>query len=246
VRAELPGYGFGAAAIERLPDFADIDVGTIVLTPFPNHDPSTISLNSLSAPREAREAYLKAREQMATSKPNLGKAMKDLQKAVRTYPEYASAWQLLGEIHADQKDEPRARESFQKAITADPKYVTPYLSLGNIELRNQRWAELAALAGKIIQLKPDSVEGQYFNAVANYRLGKFEPAEKSARYCEEKKASEQYPSLHLILGDILSQRGDIPAAAGHFRSFLALRPDGQNSQMVRARLQSWTEQGLTR
>ncbi len=162
VRAELPGYGSGSALIKEHSSFIDIDVGTIVLTPFPNVDPGTISLNSLSAPRDAREAYLKAKKALDGKEPDRNKAAKELQKAVSKYTRYAAAWQLLGEVYEGQKDEVQARLSFEKAISADPKYLTPYLSLGNIELRNQRWAELSKLSRAILQLNQDTVEGQYF------------------------------------------------------------------------------------
>jgi len=222
--------------------FGDVDVGTIVLTPVQGG--STVSLNSLSAPEGARKAYFKAEKELHKDTPNDSKALSELEKAVTAYPRFATAWQRIGEIHERQKHEAQAREAFQRAITADPKYLTPHLALGNIELRNQRWADLAKLSGTIVQLNPESVEGQYFHAVSHYRLQDFEAAEKSARFVIDQKEASQYPSVHLILGDILSQRGDILAAATQFRSFLALRPEGQNSQMVRSRLQAWEQQGV--
>jgi len=243
IRAELAGYRVGGAMRSgHQSPFGDVDMGTLVLTPLEGG--STISLNSLSAPEDARKAYIKADKELKKKRPDDSKAFRELQKAVTSYPQYASAWQLIGEIHDRGKNEVEARQAFEMAIKADANYVTPYLSLGNIELRNQRWSDLSRLSGTIIQLDPDSVEGQYFQAVSHYRLQDFEVAEKSARYVIDKKQAEKYPSVHLILGDILSQRGEIVPAAAQFRSFLSLRSEGQNSQMVRSRLQAWEQQGV--
>jgi tetratricopeptide (TPR) repeat protein len=222
----------------------DIDVGNIVLTPFPNADPGVISLNSLSAPRDAREAYLKARKELDKPKPNADKATKELRKAVARYDNYASAWQLLGEIYDRQKDESRARESFEKAISADPKYVTPYISLGNILLRNQSFGDLGKLSKTVLEVNPDNVEAHYFQAVSCYALRDFEEAEKAARYVLDKNRAHEFASVHLILGDILAQRGEIVPAASQLRSFLILRPQGQNAERARDRLRNWEQQGV--
>ena len=56
-----------------------------------------VSQTSLAAPKKARKAFHKARKLIANA--NLDEAERQLSRAVEIYPQYAVAWEQLGEVH---------------------------------------------------------------------------------------------------------------------------------------------------
>ncbi len=59
---------------------------------------ATVSLKTLTAPKEAKQAYEKALKELGKRKINFSKTSKELEKAVKIYPEFAAAWHVLGEV----------------------------------------------------------------------------------------------------------------------------------------------------
>ena len=55
----------------------------------------------MAAPKDAMRAYEKA-QKIKAEKP--AEAEKELNKAVRIYPQFAAAWTLLGDIHRERND----------------------------------------------------------------------------------------------------------------------------------------------
>ena len=131
------------------------------------------SLTALSAPRKAKKAYRKASKELAREGPNHSKAVKELEKAVKRYPEFAEAWDLLGRVRVVSKDQSGAREAFEKAMAAEPNYVNPYLSLARLCLIERRWEEAAQLSGRVLRLIPDNVYAYYCRSLSSFYLGKW-------------------------------------------------------------------------
>ena len=102
LRAILPGYQSTTLLLRVEDEFGPVHAGTMVLTRMGNVEGATISMTSLAAPKEARQAYEKGRKEASQKK--FDDAEKDLNKAVQSYPGYAAAWYLLGEVHRLQKE----------------------------------------------------------------------------------------------------------------------------------------------
>ena len=115
LRASMPGMRSSTIQLGVRGALSDTDVGVIVLNRLDPTDGTTVSLNSLAAPKKARDAYAKAKKELAKEKGNPSKAAKELQKAVKIFPEFASAWELLGEARLALGDEAGAREAFLEA-----------------------------------------------------------------------------------------------------------------------------------
>jgi TolA-binding protein len=237
LRARLAGYRsqFINLAMRRPMD--DPNVGVILLHRIgSNEEGTTVSAVSLAAPKDARKAFDKARDAEKKKKPE--EAMKNYQKAVEVYPKYAAAWYEIGRLNAIQGQTDAAKKSFETAVEADPKYVDPYLQLGLLAARAQNWQALAEVSDRAIKLDPfDYPQAFFFNAVANFNLKKVDVAEKSAREAERLDTRHQYPQAAHLLGVILAQRQDYPAAAEHFRNYLKFAPDASDAPAVRTQLE---------
>src|SRR5260370_33996637 len=113
-----------------------------------NVEGATISMTSLTAPKEARQAYEKGRKEAAQKK--FADAEKNLNKAVQLYPRYAAAWFVLGEVHRQQSEEDEGTKDDSQATACDPQFVRPYFDLAVIAFHEIRWEYVSHLAVKLI------------------------------------------------------------------------------------------------
>ncbi len=204
----------------------------------------TVSLITLAAPGEAKKAYENAGKEFSKGKPNLSKVTKELEKAVEIYPEFAVAWQMLGEVRLAQNDRPAASEAFEQARAADPGYVAPYLSQAMMAMEEEQWMKAAQLSGQALELSPQLIKAHYFNALANISLGRINTAEESALLVLDSNQVQTYPLIYYVLGSVEAQRENFPSAAARYRTFLEVRPNASLAEEVRGALDEWRKQGL--
>src|SRR5689334_16014496 len=180
LRAVLAGYQ-SSVVVLRLTggDTWQYEVGTIFLRRLGNAPGTTISVTSMAAPKDAMRAFEKA-QKIKADKPV--EAEKELNKAVKIYPQFAAAWTLLGDLHREHSDFDTARTDYAQAIAADPQFVNPSYGLAMIAAQEKKWDDVARLTDQVIKLNSVAYPVAYFlNAAANYNLQKFAPAEESAR-----------------------------------------------------------------
>ncbi len=244
VRAVLPGYQSDVVVLQNRSALDNPDIGLVVLRPLGHVKATTVSLTSMKAPKKAKEAYEKAFKAVSQKKPDADKAAKELEKAIEIYPDFAAAWDMLGQVKMQRKDLPGAKEAFQKAMAADADFVSPYLALADIEIQEKKYAEAAVLTGRLLEMNPYVPRGQFLNAVANYQLGKLDVAEDSIRKLQSSNEARNYTISHYVLGAILASKGNLPAAAGEFQLFLQKSPEHQYAVQVRERLAEWQKQGV--
>jgi tetratricopeptide (TPR) repeat protein len=213
-----------------------IEVGTIVLTKMGTVEGPTVSVNAMTVPKEAREAFEKGRK--AGSEKQLDEAATELNKAVAIYPQYAAAWSLLGEIHRLQNQFEPAKAEYAKALAVDPKFVNPYFGLAAIAVMENQWTDAAQLTDELIQLNSLAYPMAYFfNAAANLNLGKLDAAEMSARKFQQVDRAHTRPDIALLLGNILTGKHQYAEAAQLYRDYLALKPDAPNAEALKKEAQ---------
>jgi len=204
----------------------------IVLTRLGGVEGSAISLTSMAAPPEARKAFEKGRK--AGSEKKFDEAIKELNKAVGIYPQYAVAWSLMGEVHRLQNQFDDAKREYRQALAADPKYVAPYFGLAAMAVLEKNWTEAVQLTDQLDALNPYAYPmAHFFNAAANLNLGKLDEAEQSARKFQKLDAAHSRPDIALLLGNILAAKRQYAEAAQLYRGFLAAKPDAPNAGELR-------------
>jgi tetratricopeptide (TPR) repeat protein len=223
LRASLAGYQSTSVPIRMDENFGQLKVGTIVLTRMQNVQGATISMTSLKAPKEARQAYDRGRK--AQSDKKFPEAEKELNKAVQLYPEYAAAWYLLGEIHRAQRQQDQAIKEYTQSTTCDPQYVSPYFGLAVIAIDQKRWQDAQRITDQINHLNSFAYPLAYFyNSAASFNLGQIDVAEQSARKFESIDAGHHTPEIFRLLAMILEAKRDYAGAAQELRSYLAIVP----------------------
>jgi tetratricopeptide (TPR) repeat protein len=236
LRAALPGYHSEVVNLSNRHSLDNPDVGVILLHRMGHADGQLVSATLLAAPKDAKKAYEKGVESLKRNKTE--DAVKNFQKAVEIYPQHAAAWTELGKLQILEKQTDAARESFAAAMKADAKYMPPYMQLSLLEARSQKWQDLADITERLLKLDAyDYPQAYFFNAVANYNMHNFEPAEKSAREAQKLDTAHQFPQIAHVLGLILAERHDMAGAAEQMRAYLNMAPSAPDAGQVRSQLE---------
>jgi Flp pilus assembly protein TadD len=244
LRAVLPGFTSEAVQLGRRSVFDNPNVGTIVLRRIGNVQGTSISFTSLAAPKNAKKAYEKAFNETRKPKPNFKNAVKELDKAVAEYPQYAAAWYLLGRIRASEDNVPGAREAFEKAIEADGKYLNPYAPLVRMALAEGSFGDAKQLSKHVLELNPHLTEVQFYHAVASFELGEIEEAEKSLAMVQSAADGKSYPGVHHLMGTILAKKGQFAPAAAEYREFLKIDAQSPSAAAIQRQLTEWEALGV--
>jgi Tfp pilus assembly protein PilF len=236
LRASLPGFTSTSVPIHMEADMSLVEVGTIVLTRMGGVEGSTISVTSMSVPKNAREAFERGRK--AGNERKFDEALKELNKAVTIFPQYAAAWSLMGEIHRLQNDFAPARKEYEQALATDPRFVSPYFGLAAMAVVENKWADAARLTDQLIQLNAYAYPMAYFfNAAANLNLGNLEAAEQRARKFMQLDTAHARPDIATLLAGILTAKHQYAEAAQLYRDYLAAHPDAPNAEALKAEAQ---------
>jgi Tfp pilus assembly protein PilF len=232
LRASMSGFVSTTVPMRVFGGDTQLQVGTIVLTKMGTADGPTVSVNTMTVPKEARDAFDKARK-LGTEK-KFDEAVADLNKAVAIFPQYAAAWSLMGEIHRLQNQFEPAKTEYAKALAADPKFVSPYFGLAAMAVVENKWTEAAQFTDQLIRLNSTAYPLAYFfNAAANLNLGKLDAAELSARKFQQVDRAHTRPDIALLLANILTGEHQYAEAAQLYRDYLALKPDAPNAQALK-------------
>jgi tetratricopeptide (TPR) repeat protein len=232
LRAQLPGYQSDVVALGRRRALDNPDVGVIILHSMKAPEGGTVSLKTLAAPKDARKAWEKAGKELQKENPNFSKASKELEKAIEIYPEFATAWYMLGEVRLVQNK------------TTDPEYANPYMSLALMNLEAGQWQEAADLCSQALALNPQLIKAHYLNSLAHGSLGSIDVAEESALLVLNNDQARNYPLTYYVLGFVDAQRGNFLSAAVRYRTFLEIQPNASLANKVKDQLAQWQEKGL--
>jgi tetratricopeptide (TPR) repeat protein len=154
---------------------------------------------------------------------------------VQVYPQFAAAWNLLGDIHRENKQLDQARTDYEHAISADPQFVNPTYSLAMISIQEKKWDEVGQYSDQVLKLNAMAFPLAYFfNAAANYNLQKFDAAEESAKKFKSLDTQNSHPDVRLLLSYIFSRKQDYAGAARELHDYLAIMPNAANAEELKA------------
>ncbi|HEY3770154.1 MAG TPA: tetratricopeptide repeat protein [Candidatus Angelobacter sp.] len=230
-RAVLAGYQSTVAILRTSGETWQFDIGTIVLKRMGDAKGTTISMTSMSAPKDAMHAYEKAEKEMS-AKPD--EAEKSLNKAVKIYPQFAAAWTLLGDLHRQRNEFDTARTDYAQAIAADSQFVNPTYGMAMVAMQEKKWDEAIQLTDQVVKLNAFAFPLAYFfNAAANYNAQKFDAAEDSAKKFKALDTQRTRPDVCILLSHVYSRKEDYVGAAREIRDYLAAAPDSPEAENLK-------------
>src|SRR6266403_5407700 len=249
LRASGPGFHPSVLSLIDLdPSDSNIDVGVIVVRRGTKIEGTTLSAIPYKAPKNARKAYEKGVQ--AEKNGKLADAHKYFETAVEMYPSSANAWFQLGSVLQKENEKDAARKAYTQATTVDSKFLPPYLSLASMAFETGNWTEVRDLTGHILDLDPlnhvsgyildldpvNYADAYFYNAMANYKLNKFEDAEKSGLKAEHVDLRTHFPQLHLLLAEIFARKNNYAMAIAQIQTYLALAPHAKDAGQAREQL----------
>lgn len=232
LRASLPGFHSDSINLSGHQALDNPDMGVIVLHHIGKIEGRTTSETTLAAPKPAKKLYDKGLQ--LAQKGDVDGAVAELTKATNTDPQFAIAWESLGELHSKQGQLDRARSDFEAAMKADSHYVNPYEQLAFLFARQGKWQQAADTSGRAVKLDPVEFPGAFWcNAVANFNLKHQLEAEKSVMALLKLDTQHFYPQAEKMMGQLLIDRGKTPEAVEHMRAYLILAPQASDAPEVR-------------
>jgi tetratricopeptide (TPR) repeat protein len=244
-RAVLAGFQSTTVQVRDLGEEFQIELGTIVLKRLGDVKGLTVSATTAAAPKDAHHAYEKACKALQENKPE--EEQKQLEKAVRLYPQFATAWSMLGDLEQTQKHPDEAKQAYTRATSADSQYVNPLFGLATIAVNEKNWADVAKFSAQAASLNAYAFPMVYwYNAVANFNLNQFEPAEASARKFKTMDTAHHHPEVNLLLGNVLLHRQDYAGAAQLINEYLALVPNAAHAEELKAQAKTLEEQSVAK
>ncbi len=234
VQATMAGYHSSSVTITRRNLIDEPNLATIVLSPEGRGGGTEMSATTASAPGNAMKAFEKARSEWLDQKSDA--AQKDLEKAVKLYPNFAEAWLQIGRMQ-EPSDPKAARDSFMKALAADPNYILPYEELAGLLARDEKWQETLDQTSHALQLDPAGTpQIWYFNGVANFQLGKTAEAKASALKALAIDPRHSVIGTEQLLAVILARQADYSGALEHLRNSLTYLPPGPSADLVKQQI----------
>ena len=232
--ADSGGYSSGRVSLYDRAGQSNYDVGVIVLHRISAGEGHTVSILALKAPKDAKKSFAKGTSLAAANKP--GEALTSFQAAVRIYPQYADAWLSLGKVQWQLASREEARDSFRKSMELDNKLVGPWQELGYLACDDGKWEDAARFLDQAVRLDPmDSPAAWYFDALANYNLGRFDRAERSVG-AELKLDNGTNPHADYLLALVLIARHDLAGGAAALRNYIASSPKAEDVETAKRQL----------
>ncbi len=235
VQASLAGFGSNAITLTQHNLRDDPTLGTI--TVFRNAERgkgTAMSATVSSAPPDAARLFEKARNELLDEKED--KAQRDLEKSVQIYPGFAEAWYQLAKLQQP-NDPPAARNSYVKAAAADPLFTLPYVQLATLAAQEGKWQEVLDNTNHVLELdRSGTVKIWYYNALANFQLGKDDLAETAVGKALALDPSHTIPNIEQLLGVLLAKKGDFSGALQHLRNCLTYLPQGPDADFIKQQI----------
>jgi len=227
LQADAPGFRSDRIDLTDHRALDGSDIGAILLHRVTRAKGASISATDLTAPRSARRAWQRGTElAQSDQQSDQAEAMREFEKAVRIDPRFSTAWVSLGHARERRQEEDLACEAFRKAIAADNRQAEAFIALGLVASRRGLWQEAAQYLDRALLLNPvDFPHLWYDDALADYRIGNLDRAEKNVREAVKQNSPNRERRAPWLLGVILMDKHDYPGADAAMRAYLREAPD---------------------
>lgn len=199
---------------------------------FVNPAGEVVSVHELSIPGKARSDYNKG-VRLLQQKDWSG-SIPDFQRAIKAFPGFFEAYDLLGAAQLAMQDWADAEVSFRQAIDlSHGTYGPPHFGLGLILcIDHKQVADAEAMVRDGLDVDPTNASGHFALAWILYSRARLDDAERSAR--EAVRCKPTFAEPYLLLAQIHMKLQSWSAAIQDLDGYLKLDPAGPRSPRMRS------------
>lgn len=189
-----------------------------------------VSAAEMKVPPKARNEFSKAAQEMDRSRWE--EAKKHLQKAIEIYPSYDWAYNNLGVVEIQLKNNDAAKQDFAKAVDLNDKNADATANLAQVKLGENDFQGAKELLSKSLMVRPKSSKALFLMAIAQYRTNDLDSALASAEKVHEGDV-DKFPLAHFIAAEIREKKGDRSGAERQYQAYLKEAPDGPQASAAK-------------
>jgi len=150
-------------------------------------------------------------------------AIVSFKQALKIKPDYAEAYNNMGNALRDKGDPEAAIVSYEQALKIKPDYTDAHNNMGNA-LKDRGDPEAAIVSyEQALNIKPDYAEAYYNMGIALKAKGDLEAAIQS--YKQALKIKPDYAEAYFNMGIALQDKGDQETAVVSYKQALKINPD---------------------
>ena len=154
---------------------------------------------------------------------NYEKAIDSYKQAIKIKPDYAEAYNNMGNALNDKGELDAAIDSYKQALKIKPDFAEAYYNMGN-SLRDNGDLDTAIDSyNKVLTIKPDHAEAYYNMGNALKEKSDLDAAIDS--YKQAIKIKPDFAEVYYNMGIALNDKGDLDAATGSYRQAIKVKPD---------------------
>jgi tetratricopeptide (TPR) repeat protein len=182
-------------------------------------------------PPEAVEKFEHALDKLA--KKNSAQAIRELNEALRIFPNYFMAAQQLGLIYVEIEDYQKAIPPLVKAIEVNAKAGPAYVALGIASLNLGRPDLALDALQRARPLEEKSFRIHFYLGLTLLDLNRLDEAESALKLAYELGGRHKAAAAHLYLASVYSKRNQYRQAIDALETYLRDSPKAGNAARVR-------------
>jgi len=179
-------------------------------------------------PQRAREAYEKGLKRAEGNKPE--QAIKLLEEAIATYPQFYAAHVVLGEQFDKLKKYPEAEDAYQKAVALKNDAPGAHAGLGILLVKQKKYAEAVPHLRRSIELDKRSSPAYLALGLAEMMTGDYLSSETNLLRAYELSK----PTIaHIYLANLYDLQHQPAKAIEQLEAYLKENPESSNRVQIR-------------
>lgn len=186
----------------------------------PPNKPGTISAADVYKRSSANESLFE-KAQQAIDRKKYDEAVALFRQVVESDNNDFQGWTELGTAYLLLEKKAEAEKAYERAIEVRPGFGLALLNLGRLRVGQKKYEEAIAPLIHLVELEPDSPDGNLFLGEAYLQIKK---GSKAVGYLNE-AARLGRPEAHLRLATLYDAVGLKDKAAVEYEEFLKKRPD---------------------
>ena len=144
-------------------------------------------------------------------------------EAIDISPEYANAYNILGNAYMGLNDMENAASSFKQALEQNPAFHDAEFNLGVSLFELNKYDEALMSFNKVLESLPNSVHA--ITRKADVYLIKNELEKASKLYDQAIKTNNKFPNAYIGMGKLLQRLKKHDDALSHFKKAIELNPN---------------------